>query len=89
MERRRMEIVAFRRQRTMILQQRRGTERERVKHSNSCEESSTPVEAVSSPAMRLLIEALDESEAGSARADERVRTSRTSLYSKLRRLVFR
>jgi hypothetical protein len=86
---RRLEITVFRYQRTIILQQRRGAEGEWVKDSNSYEESSTAVEAVSSPEMRLLIEALVESEAGSARADERVRASRTSFYSKLRRLVFR
>ncbi|HSE96710.1 MAG TPA: helix-turn-helix domain-containing protein, partial [Blastocatellia bacterium] len=83
---RRIEITAIRCRRTMILQQRPGAEREWVEHSNSCEEEAIPVEAVSSPAMRLLIEALLEGEGDSRRAAERLGISRASFYSKLRRL---
>jgi transcriptional regulator with GAF, ATPase, and Fis domain len=83
---RRMEITAFRCRRTIILRQRPGPEREWVEQSNSCEEEIIPVEAISSPDVRLLIEALLEGEGDSRRAAERLGISPASFYSKLRRL---
>jgi hypothetical protein len=84
-----MEITAFRCQRRLILQERPGAEPECVKQSNSYEELITLTEAISSPTMRLFIEALVEGDADDVRADKQLESSRTSFYSKLRRLMLR
>ena len=87
MEKRRLEIIAFRCQRTLILQQRPGVEREAVTQIDAYEEWTTSIEAIRSPAMRRFLEVLGESEADHGRPDEQVKSRRTSFYVKLRRLM--
>ena len=88
MGKRSVEITAFGYRRIIVLKKWSNVEREQVKHS-SCEETAVPIEAVGSPLMQQLIESLVEGSPNNARAAERLGRSRTSLFSKLRRFVFR
>jgi len=81
-ENRRIEIIAFRRQRTMVLRQGSGTEPAGVKESSSCVERNARIEDAGLHYLRLIFRALIESDVDSA---EQLEIQQTTVYSKVRR----
>ena len=80
----RIEITAFRRRRTIALRQTSGGDIERVEDAGTCEEELIAAADVSSPALRLLLDVLLESEGRDTRLVKQWEINRTSLSPNLR-----
>ena len=79
----RVEITAFRRRRTIALRQTRCGELEWVEDAGTGEEEFIATDDLNSPAIRLLLQVLLESEGFGTRSFKEKEINRTSLYTKI------